>query len=595
MGGEPVRQISRRARRRHAVAPAGPLCLGIEGGGTRAVALLAAAPHTLLQRIETGPLNLKLASDPLIRARLRHIRSRLAHRPQHVGLFVAGCRAAADRDRLRRIARQIWPAARIVAGNDLEAGWAAAFGRAPAGILAVSGTGSCVFGRNGARAARAGGWGHLLGDHASAYAVALANLRSLVRHFDRTGRAHPALQRALGHLCLNSPDQLVDWIHHACKDQIAALAPVVMDADPAALVDAARQLADDVAVVAAKLRLAAPDVALTGGLLAHHPKFFKLTARNILRRLPDARVLRPRTGSARGALLLAARPAGAAAASLPQPPAPVPIRGSPIRSLPLTEQRNPRTRDLHRRSVARLVDTMLREEARVVPAIRKQAPAIVRAIRVIVAALRHGGRLFYVGAGTSGRLGVLDAAECPPTFSTDPATVQAILAGGEPALRAAIEAAEDDPAAGAEAVRHRRVNRRDVVVGIAASGRTPFVIGALDEAQRRGAQTFLLCFSPPQVARRHTPLFIATGPEALTGSTRLKAGTATKLVLNMLTTITMIRLGKVIGNLMVDLRPTNDKLRDRACRIVAELRGCDPDTARQRLVRAAWNIKEALQ
>lgn len=236
---------------------------------------------------------------------------------------------------------------------------------------------------------------------------------------------------------------------------------------------------------------------------------------------------------------------------------------------------------------------MLREESRVIPAIRANKRAIERAINTIVAAFKRGGRLFYVGAGTSGRLGVLDASECPPTFSTDPGMVQAIIAGGAPALHRAVEAAEDDPLAGADAIRQRGVTGKDVLIGIAASGATPFVLGALDEAKRAGAKTFLLTFSNTPTLQ-HSILFFPTGPEVITGSTRLKAGTATKLVLNMLTTISMIRLGKVVSNLMVDVKPTNEKLRARACRIVATLRGCSEDEARQRLIRFGWNIKRAL-
>jgi N-acetylmuramic acid 6-phosphate etherase len=250
--------------------------------------------------------------------------------------------------------------------------------------------------------------------------------------------------------------------------------------------------------------------------------------------------------------------------------------------------------DLHRRTIPELIDTMLAEESRVVPAIRKQKAAITQAVCAIVAAFKRGGRLFYVGAGTSGRLGVLDASECPPTFSTSPNMVQGIIAGGVNALHSAAEAAEDGAAEGAEAVLLRGVGCRDIVVGITASGFTPFVLGALDEAKRRGAKTFLLSFSTP-LTTHHSPLTILTGPEVLTGSTRLKAGTATKLVLNMLTTISMIRLGKVVSNLMVDLKPNSEKLRDRACRIVAELGHCSEAEARRRLQRANWRVKSALR
>jgi len=300
--------------------------------------------------------------------------------------------------------------------------------------------------------------------------------------------------------------------------------------------------------------------------------------------LPGAKIVHVPSESAIGALKLA---------GLATPRSMLIAHRGPS-SVPVTETRNLRTMGLDKRSVPQLIDTMLHEEARVIPALRKNKPAIEGAVNRIVRAFKRRGRLFYVGAGTSGRLGVLDASECPPTFSTDPEMVQAIIAGGATALHAAVEGAEDNREAGVEAVGMRGVGKRDVVIGIAASGSTPFVLGALDEAKRLGAETFLLCFSaPPSTA--HTPLLFRTGPEVVTGSTRLKAGTATKLVLNMLTTIPMIRLGKVVSNLMVDVKPTNAKLRARACRIVATLRGGSEDDARRRLVRCGWNVKKALQ
>jgi N-acetylmuramic acid 6-phosphate etherase len=348
--------------------------------------------------------------------------------------------------------------------------------------------------------------------------------------------------------------------------------------------------------VAKELALPSPSIALAGGLFAHHQAFYRTVAGRIRKIFPDSRIFQPKLQSAHGALLLAGvgapegsdfGPKGRSASSssfLPHPS-----------SFASTEQRNPRTLDLHKRSVSKLIDTMLDEESRVIPALRANKRAIARAINAVVSALNRGGRLFYVGAGTSGRLGVLDASECPPTFSTDPERVQGIIAGGAPALHSAVEGAEDDPQAGATAIGNRRVGRKDIVVGIAASGSTPFVLGALDEAKRRGAKTFLLCFSRPNTPSfHHSALFFDTGPEVITGSTRLKAGTATKLVLNMLTTISMIRLGKVVGNLMVDVKPTNEKLRARACRIVATLRGCSEEEARRQLIRHHWNVKEAL-
>jgi N-acetylmuramic acid 6-phosphate etherase len=263
----------------------------------------------------------------------------------------------------------------------------------------------------------------------------------------------------------------------------------------------------------------------------------------------------------------------------------------------VTEQRNPRSANLDKLPVEQAVELMLSEDAKIAGAILKWKREIARAVDLVAAAFRRGGRLIYVGAGTSGRLGVLDASECPPTFRTPPGMVQGIIAGGTVALMKSVEGAEDDAKAGAREIARRRIDGRDVVVGITASGRTPFVWGALDEARRRRAKTVLLCFNPfqPAKGRQRPTVVIAAqvGPEVLTGSTRLKAGTATKLILNMVTTLAMARTGRVVGNLMVDLNPSNVKLRDRAARIVAELCGVDEATATQALERSGWQVQRA--
>jgi len=263
----------------------------------------------------------------------------------------------------------------------------------------------------------------------------------------------------------------------------------------------------------------------------------------------------------------------------------------------VTERRNPRTADIDLASPLGIVDLMTAEDRVVHDAVASQREVIATVIGAIEHAFRGGHRLLYVGAGTSGRLGVLDASECPPTFGTDPSMVVGIIAGGDHALRNPIEGAEDDPAAGADVMAAHHVEAGDVVVGIAASGTTPFVRGALEVAKARGATTALLaCSEPPAVMRAvadHCILPIV-GAEILTGSTRLKAGTATKLVCNMLTTGAMIRIGKSYGNLMVDLRATNVKLQDRAERIVIEVTGLSRDDARALLVRADGRVKRAL-
>jgi N-acetylmuramic acid 6-phosphate etherase len=263
-----------------------------------------------------------------------------------------------------------------------------------------------------------------------------------------------------------------------------------------------------------------------------------------------------------------------------------------------TEQRNPRSLGLDRMPLRTAIKLMLEEEAAVPGKILAQLPKIEKALNTIISRFLYGGRLFYAGAGTSGRLGVLDASECPPTFSMAADRVQGIIAGGREALWKSIEGAEDDQGKGVAAIRARRIGPKDVVAGITASGTTPFVWGALAEAKRRGATTILLCFNPYlRIPRRLRPSVVIApdlGPEVLTGSTRLKAGTATKLILNLITTLAMARLGKIRSNLMIDLAPTNTKLRKRAVLIVRELTGVDQGVAREALEKSGWNVSRAV-
>ncbi|NOS70289.1 MAG: N-acetylmuramic acid 6-phosphate etherase [Verrucomicrobia bacterium] len=263
-----------------------------------------------------------------------------------------------------------------------------------------------------------------------------------------------------------------------------------------------------------------------------------------------------------------------------------------------TEQRNPRSIKLDKMSTVASVQLMLSEEAKVTRALSARSALIAKAVNVVARAFQNGGRLFYFGAGTSGRLGVLDASECPPTFRTAPEMVQGIIAGGDVALRRSVEGAEDDAAAGAREVRLQRVGRNDVVVGIAASGTTPFVWGALAEAKKRDATAILICFNPhlkiPPMLRPKIIIAPDLGPEVLTGSTRLKCGTATKLILNMLTTLAMVRVGKVMSNLMVDVLPGNAKLRDRAMRIVCDLTRDSYAEAKAALETNGWVIRKAV-
>jgi len=271
----------------------------------------------------------------------------------------------------------------------------------------------------------------------------------------------------------------------------------------------------------------------------------------------------------------------------------------PDRAGVLTEQRNPRTMNLHNASVSECVALLNSEDQAVADAVAKAAPELVALLENIEPRFRAGGRLVYIGAGTSGRLGVLDASECPPTFQTDPDRVVGLIAGGDSALRKSSESKEDDPEGARPELDALDLTPADTLIGVAAGGTTPYVLGALRIAKQAGATTCLLTCSPPtrEIGGPDTIdhlVFLDTGPEAITGSTRMKAGTATKMALNTISTTLMVRTGKVYQNLMVDLRATNAKLRDRAARIVMELTGLSRGAAFELLDAAGGRVKTAI-
>jgi N-acetylmuramic acid 6-phosphate etherase len=261
-----------------------------------------------------------------------------------------------------------------------------------------------------------------------------------------------------------------------------------------------------------------------------------------------------------------------------------------------TEQRNPRTFDLDTLSVPEILARISAEDRTVPDAVARELPYVARAVELVVATFREEGRLIYVGAGTSGRLGVLDASECPPTFGSDPRIVQGVIAGGPTALVSAVEGAEDRSEEGERAIEELAVDARDTVIGIAASRRTPYVVAALAAARRRGARTAYVTCTPREEFTLDVDVAICpeVGPEVLMGSTRMKAGTAQKLVLNMITTAAFVRMGKVYENMMVDLMATSRKLVDRSRRTVAIVTGVDPDTATRAIADAGGSVKTAI-
>ncbi|MDP6904375.1 MAG: N-acetylmuramic acid 6-phosphate etherase [Verrucomicrobiota bacterium] len=583
-----------------------PYTLGIEGGGTRTVALMVDATGQTVLRREFGSGNLRLLDERGLASLLRSI-TRAFPRPDAVGLGLAGARTKADQTRVKEACGKIWKKVPVRVTHDLDVALMAAFNqreKSPyaASVLVLSGTGSCCYGRAAdGRTAKMGGWGHILGDKGSGYEIGLRGLKAVVFYLDRDGTWSQLGERLLAATGCNEPDELIDWAALADKHTVAALAVEVFAArkkrDAIArdiIVGAVSSLAKDAVNCARKLagNKETVEFILAGGVLLQQPSFVRETAAAIRKRWPEAKVGTLRREGVWGAVTLCkdlAREKGTGREKG--------VKAKEILPLAPTEKRNPRSKNLDQMPLIEAVELMLSEESRGVKAVRREAQKIVRVVSWVAKAFKEGGRLIYVGAGTSGRLGVLDASECPPTFRAEPGQVQGIIAGGPRALTNAIEGAEDDADAGGRAIQFRGVTKKDVVVGIAASGRTPFVWGALESANNCGAKSALICFNPSVKRRGGTPSLIlapAIGSEVLTGSTRLKAGTATKLILNCITTLAMVKLGKVAGNLMVDLNPKNEKLRERAIRIVTTLTNVNSEQSKKALEQANWVIKDAL-
>ena len=592
----------------------GERILGVEGGGTKTAWVLvetllgANASAWEFRVLEQGKLpasNFRLTSPE----RLRAILAELPKQIDHAGVFLAGCGTEGDRCALKQMCLEIWPNAKIVTGSDRDSGLAAALDRGD-GIVVNAGSGSSVTGRRGERIERAGGWGHILGDAGGGYFLSIHALRLVLREHDLGRSEMDFTAKILRVLSLNNLDELVRWVQTADKMELAMLAPVVFEAATAGdgrmmeiIEEGARVLCEYTEAVASRLHLLAPKVVLIGGLFQRDSIYTHAFRRRLKKNLPDARVTTAERAPELGAAWLAAELGDH-----------ITVREKLARgeidslAAALTEQRNPRSENLEKLSPREVVQLFVDEEKFVQDALRDAAADLTRAIEIVAEALRNGGRLFYVGAGSSGRIGVLDASEIPPTFGAPPDLVQGVIAGGVTALHRSAEAVEDDETAGALAMEQRGVKDRDVVVGITASGRTPFVLGALSRAKSSGAKTILLTCNPAvagggDAGQPRSPVSDTTidlvislevGPELLTGSTRLKAGTATKVALNIISTGAMVVLGKVRGNLMIDLHTTSTKLRDRAVRVVAELTQSDCDTARQKLEASGWNLREIL-
>jgi N-acetylmuramic acid 6-phosphate etherase len=613
--------------------------LGIEGGGTKTTWARVARDGRVLARGECGPGNTLLLSDQTLRDLLQGIARGAGEDIAAIGGAFAGCAQAAEQRRVELALRATWPgAAPVRVMEDSRSILAAAFGDGP-GIAVIAGTGSNVAGQLSLAAPieKAGGWGHLFADRGSAYDLARRGMEQVFARYDADKKITPLAREYLAATGLSSLEELVPFLlRDVGKTTVAHYARCVFaaaekrDRDARALLDeAVGELAGKVAAVARRLRLKTVRVALTGGLFENQAGYRARFTKALRRLLPQAEVFLCAVPGAVGAGRVAAAEIGAklsfaegkersqvqlgneeADSVARRSTATIEEKAPPLSTLkPIadakrlaafsaasTEQRNPRSRGLDRRSVEQLVDLFIREERHVEHALAAQRGPLARAAKLVARRLRAGGRLIYIGAGTSGRLGVVDSSEMPPTFNASPEQVQAIMAGGPAAVFRSQEGAEDARETAVAELRARKLSKDDVVCGIAASGQTPFVLAGLEEARRVGAGTVLVSCNPRRALR--VPVDVAidlpTGPELVTGSTRLKAGTATKLVLNMLSTIAMVRLGRVSDNLMINVQATNDKLRARAVRLVQALASTDATLAQTVLEAHAWRVPEAL-
>src|SRR5213079_3423069 len=553
----------------------GEKILGVEGGGTKTSWVLVERAGNELSVLDQGklpPANLRLATP----GELQAIFSELPKEITSAGIFLAGCGTEDDRQSLTRLCAESWPKAKIVVGSDRDSGLAAALGHGD-GIVVNAGSGSSITGRRDKRIENAGGWGHILGDAGGGYFLSLQALRLILREYDLHRGEVQFTTKILRALSLNNLDELVRWAQTADKMEVAMLTPVVFEAAASGdscvigiIEEGARVLCEYTEAVASRLHVLAPKVVLMGGLFYRDSIYTHAFRRRLKKNLPDARIATAERPPELGAAWLAA-----------ETPDAVTVRPKfsekEIEDLAaaLTEQRNPRSENLEKMSIHELVELFVEEEKFVQDALRAVTAELAKAIEMVTGSLRNGGRLFYVGSGSSGRIGVLDASEIPPTFGASANLVQGVIAGGVTALYRSVEGAEDEESAGALAMRERGIKNSDVIIGITASGRTPFVLGALACAKWVGATTILLTCNPtvvagvsPAAAGTVTStvdaglvIALAVGPELLTGSTRLKAGTATKVALNIVSTGAMVALGKVRGNLMIDLHTTNAKLR----------------------------------
>jgi N-acetylmuramic acid 6-phosphate etherase len=594
---------------RHGMADTtSPFVIGVDGGGSKTEAVVADRQGAILGRGAGGSSNyLNVGLDTASIA----LQTAIAQALQQAGLeqsqisaatwALAGVGREEDRQRLGQVAARLLPAIPVQIENDALGALMGGLGTRR-GVVLIGGTGMIVYGEDGqGGSARAGGWGTYL-DQGSGYALARAALSAIACAADHRDHRTGLTGRILAALGLASAWDLPGWLYNPGRSatDIAALTPHLLAEAGAGdmiaveiMAQGAEALANAVAAAARQLRFSHDPfrLALCGGLLTGSDLYRQTVIQAVHTRLPHAQPQLPQSDPATGAALIALESLNLSTSYSPTPHSPTPH--SPPWS---SETRNILSLSLDQNTTLELIGLMHLADQQAVAAARPVLPIIAQVVEAVADRMRRGGRLIYVGAGTSGRLGVLDASECPPTFNTDPAQVRGLIAGGPAALTQSQEGAEDDRQAGANAIVESGVGPDDSIIGVAASGRTPYVIAALETARKQGALTVALTCNLPAPLTGPATYVIAplVGPEVITGSTRLKAGTAQKLVLNMISTGVMVRLGKTYGNLMVDVQPTNQKLQARARRIVAQACNIDEAAAAEALAAANGEVKTAI-
>ena len=586
-----------------------PFVIGINGGGTKVELVAVSRDRQLLARVQAGPVNYHNIGIDAARQTLQIAISSLIEQSGQpasaligLGAGMAGLDRPADHDEFEAIFSAICPGVPLALDNDAIIALVAAAGR-PFGVVEICGTGSIGYGLNaeGGRV-RCGGWGHRL-DQGSGYAIGRQVLVAIGRAIDTVTLPTTLTNRVLTRLGLSSPTDLIGWMYDLGRTipDIAALAAEAVGAtetkmpDMAAtaiLVAAADGLAEDAITIARQLGFVASaqpfPLVMSGSLFTYSSILRTQFISAVQAVAPNAVPLADAHDAALGAAALALAHIGD---SWPEQSPWVVNSGRRI-----TEQRNLLTMHIAQQSTRDLLQVMNILDRRIPTVVERELDGLATLIDAVAERFQRGGRLIMLGAGTSGRLAVLDAVECRPTFGVTADQVIGLIAGGEAALTHSIEGAEDDESAGRLALAGLNISANDSVIGIAASGTTPFVIGALKAARERGALSGAIVNVPgsPIAALAEHAIHLPVGPEVIMGSTRLRAGTAVKLVLNMLTTGVMVRANRTFGNLMTDMQSSNLKLQGRARVIVSEATGVSDQRAAELLAASDGEIKTAI-